>query len=80
MVQAARPVYCDARLVRGQFARCVKRGTGIEGAVLVEAVEDRAVVPDVVLQCALREFRSEDIEGRYSREGSVSVNGPCIYS
>jgi len=47
VVQAARPVYCDFGLVVTEFAGGVDGAACVEGAVVVEAVKDRAVVAEV---------------------------------
>ncbi len=49
VVQAAGPVDGDFGLVVAELARGVDGGAGVEGAVVVEAVEDGTVVADVVL-------------------------------
>ncbi len=51
MVQPSRPVDGDVRLMVCELAGCVKRGSGIKRAVVVEAVEDRAVVTGIVSIC-----------------------------
>ena len=51
MVQPSRPVDGDIRLMVGELAGCVKGGSCIQRAVVVEAVEDRAVVASIVSIC-----------------------------
>ncbi|KAI4136886.1 MAG: hypothetical protein LQ340_008112, partial [Diploschistes diacapsis] len=66
VVQPARPVYCDLRLLRRQFARRVQRAARVERAVAVQPVEDGAVVAEVVLRRRLEEGGVRGVEGRYA--------------
>ena len=66
VVKAARPIYCDGGLVRGQFSSCVERGSGVKRAVLVEAIENRAVITNVVPKGSLLEFGFSNVEGGHS--------------
>ncbi len=51
MMQPSRPVDSDVRLMVCELAGCVKRSSGIKRAVVVEAVEDGAVVTSIVSIC-----------------------------
>ena len=64
VVQAAGPIDCDLGLLGGEFAGGVEGGAGVEAAVLVEAVEDGAVVAEVEGGVAAQELVG--VEGGYA--------------
>lgn len=73
MVQAARPVDRDVGLVGGQLASGVERGAGVEGAIAVEAIEDRAVVTHVIRVAAIvGQVRGKAISGGDSGDSCES--------
>ena len=66
VVKAAGPIYCNVGLVRGEFSSCVERGSGVKRAVLVEAIENRAIVTNVVPKSSLLEFGFTNVEGGHT--------------
>ena len=72
VVQPAGPVDGDLRLVRGEFARGVEGGAGVEGGVLVESVEDGTVFADV------ERFPARLGEVGAGVEGGCAVGWGCV--
>lgn len=49
VVESARPVDSDVRLIIDEFSRTVETGASVEGAEIVHSVEDGTVIANVVL-------------------------------
>lgn len=68
VVQAAGPIYCDFGLVVAEFPGGVDGAACVEGAVVVQAVENRAIVTEVearniiALVCVLDVARNHLLE------------------